>query len=376
MTVSLQNNLNELDSLLADLNSAKYRMKSDCRGPDHFPDNEEKERETSNDISLKNSTLQIASIVSKNPKRPPKLMHILKDGEKNRVHDLAKESRDTELFDIEVTDYGDYGDYTSKWENLGKGIWENNDYGSLSNYSTLKTNTQRDDYDYATLSKSPLPNVSEDELERETGAGPRGERSKFIPTDHGEVKSKYHYLGFGLWENTDPLSTTKQKKPSPPPVPPKAEPVWYNCTVAISTSLSSKELDDLYMNNFFENIPTRYLEIGDIFGNSNYVPNDLFNMFEKEDMSDMFKRAMYEKMSLTDGDKRKMYRCFLCENIIEHRVITAMARKYHPECFCCAYCRKEFKEKKFKTDPKDGTPYCFICFEKLLGHYGNAHRNQ
>jgi len=25
---------------------------------------------------------------------------------------------------------------------------------------------------------------------RETGAGPRGERSKIIPTDHGEVKLK------------------------------------------------------------------------------------------------------------------------------------------------------------------------------------------
>ena len=76
---------------------------------------------------------------------------------------------------IQVPDEGDYGDYTSKWEYLGKGrqkfaafvrtgskwpicsnqfkmadnlhvssgIWENQDYGSISNYSTLKTNTQR-----------------------------------------------------------------------------------------------------------------------------------------------------------------------------------------------------------------------------------------
>ena len=32
-----------------------------------------------------------------------------------------------------------------------------------------------------------------------------------------------------------------------------------------------------------------------------------------------------------------------------------------------------FKGKKFKSDPQDGTPYCYDCFEKLLGHYGDAH---
>ena len=56
---------------------------------------------------------------------------------------------------------------------------------------------------------------------RSTGAGPRGDRSKVIETDHGEVQSKYRYMGFGLWENTDPTAPKKQKKPSPPPPPPK-----------------------------------------------------------------------------------------------------------------------------------------------------------
>ena len=42
-----------------------------------------------------------------------------------------------------------------------------------------------------------------------------------IETDHGEVQSKYRYMGFGLWENTDPTAPKKQKKPSPPPPPPK-----------------------------------------------------------------------------------------------------------------------------------------------------------
>ena len=80
----------------------------------------------------------------------------------------------------------------------------------------------------------------------DAGEAPRGEKSKIIKTEHGELKSKYHYLGFGLWQNTNPIERPPPpKKPSPPPPPPKAEPVWYNCTVAVETHSSSKELDDL-----------------------------------------------------------------------------------------------------------------------------------
>ena len=37
------------------------------------------------------------------------------------------------------------------------------------------------------------------------------------------------------------------------------------------------------------------------------------------------------------------------------------------------FCRKPFKDRKYKTDPRENTPYCPACFEKLLGHFGNAH---
>jgi len=365
MSVNLQYNLNELDTLLADLNSAKYNVELDNRNStcDYYSDVEAINHQIEN-----RSTSELSSFVSRKPKRPPKLMHILKDGEKNKIHDLAKENRDFDSLDIEITDEGDYGDYISKWEYLGKGIWENQDYGSISNYSTLKT--QRGDYDYDTLTKSTLQNVSEDELEKATGAGPRGERSKFIPTDHGEVKSKYHYLGFGLWENTDPAANIKPKKTGPPPLPPKAEPVWYNCTVAVSSNLSSKELDDIDNEDFF------YLENRDIEiqqENQIQMLDEPFEQFFKEDMSDMFRRAMLEKMNLSDKDHRKKYICSVCNQYIQGKIVTAMARKYHPECFVCTYCQKVFKDKLFKTDPTDGNPYCITCFEKLLGHYGNAH---
>ena len=38
--------------------------------------------------------------------------------------------------------------------------------------------------------------VSEEELEKETGAGPRGDRSRYIETDTGTVQSKYRFIIF------------------------------------------------------------------------------------------------------------------------------------------------------------------------------------
>merc|ERR1719167_1849816 len=163
-----------------------------------------------------------------------------------------------------------------------------------SNYSTLRTN--HDDYDYSTDGGL----LSEEELEKETGAGPRGDRSKVIETDHGEVQSKYRYMGFGLWDNTDPTAPKKQKKPSPPPPPPKAEPVMYTCTVTVSKTCSSKELDDLVMKDNFNKMRKGEVEVADGVGDLGAGIGEPFEMFEKEDMSDMFKRAMLEKMQLVD----------------------------------------------------------------------------
>merc|ERR1719167_631043 len=170
-----------------------------------------------------------------------------------------------------------------------------------SNYSTLRTN--HDDYDYSTDGGL----LSEEELEKETGAGPRGDRSKVIETDHGEVQSKYRYMGFGLWENTDPTAPKKQKKPSPPPPPPKAEPVIYNCTVTVKSSVSTKELDDLVMKNMGSSLRNRSVEVAGGIGDLGLGIGEPFDMFEKEDMSDMFRRAMLEKMQLVGKEKSNIH---------------------------------------------------------------------
>merc|ERR1712183_887147 len=291
-------------------------------------------------------------------RRPPKLMHVLsKDG---RQHDLCKEAREDYSMDLDVELEMDY-DYS---------------YGgaaSLSNYSTLVTSDarEREDYDYGTLNRSEVP-VSEEELEKETGAGPRGDRSRFIETDSGVVQSKYRYMGFGLWENLDPAAPKKPKKKSPPPPPPKAEPIMYSCTVSVTKTISSKELDDLILVDSFNSMATREVEVADGIPDPGAGLPDPFEYFEKEDMSDMFKRAMLEKMQLVEEPPAK-YECFVCASLIRGRIITAMGNKFHPQCFVCTYCRKEFKDRKYKTDPRDFKPYCFDCFEKLLGHYGDAH---
>ena len=86
-------------------------------------------------------------------------------------------------------------------------------------------------------------------------------------------------------------------------------------------------------------------------------------------MSEMFRRAFLEKMNTDEPDK-PIYHCTVCQKLIQGRVITAMSQKFHPQCFVCTYCRKEFKDRTFKSDPVENKPYCKLCYEKLLGHFG------
>ena len=253
----------------------------------------------------------------------------------------------------------------SKWDYLGQGIWGAQDYSSQC--STLRT-----EFDSGAL--------SEEELERETGAGPRGEESRIIETEGGTVQSKvtvtnlntpqniithlpqYRYMGFGLWENLDPTKPKKPKKRPPPPPPPKAEPIMYNCTVAVSGTINSKELDDLNTTSWFSQLECRRDWVAG--GGADLLAGqpEPYQEFEKADMSDMFSRAMLEKMqlvgkflhiipckvisrviynALTD-DPPAQYSCYVCSLLIQGRIITAMGNKFHPACFVCTYCRKQF----------------------------------
>ena len=58
-----------------------------------------------------------------------------------------------------------------------------------------------DESDYARAAESIIP--SDNELENkklDSGETPRGDESMVIKTDYGNLKSKYRYLGFGMWE--------------------------------------------------------------------------------------------------------------------------------------------------------------------------------
>ena len=124
---------------------------------------------------------------------------------------------------------------------------------------------------------------------------------------------------------------------------------------------------------FIYRMPERNIEIGNAGAGIPGCLGMLEEPFEKEDMSEMFRRAFLEKMALGERPDRPQYTCYVCDKLIKGRVITALTKKFHPECFVCTYCRKEFKDRSFKTDPIDSQPYCKNCFEKLLGHFGNAH---
>ncbi|KAJ4941396.1 hypothetical protein JOQ06_011276, partial [Pogonophryne albipinna] len=61
--------------------------------------------------------------------------------------------------------------------------------------------------------------------------------------------------------------------------------------------------------------------------------------------------------------------CSGCQKPITGRCITAMAKKFHPEHFVCAFCLKQLNKGTFKE--QNDKPYCHGCFVKL---YLNAKR--
>ena len=58
---------------------------------------------------------------------------------------------------------------------------------------------------------------------------------------------------------------------------------------------------------------------------------DIYTQFEKEDMSEMFRRAFLEQMGNIDEPDRAMFDCHVCGDKCRGRAITAMARYAH--CF-------------------------------------------
>ncbi|MBN3306899.1 PAXI protein, partial [Amia calva] len=56
--------------------------------------------------------------------------------------------------------------------------------------------------------------------------------------------------------------------------------------------------------------------------------------------------------------------CSGCQKPITGRCITAMARKFHPEHFVCAFCLKQLNKGTFKE--QNDKPYCQSCFVKLF----------
>ena len=101
-------------------------------------------------------------------------------------------------------------------------------------------------------------------------------------------------------------------------------------------------------HHFSFRLSRRHFELGDA---CSVVParigRDLWEPFEKEDMSDMFRRALMEKMALTEAEARTKVKCCVCRKWIEGRIITAMeGKKFHPQCFVCQVTIIHFKKEK------------------------------
>ena len=56
--------------------------------------------------------------------------------------------------------------------------------------------------------------------------------------------------------------------------------------------------------------------------------------------------------------------CCRCSKPIKGRCVTAMFRKFHPECFVCSYCLERLNMGTFKV--QGDKPYCKQCFYRLF----------
>jgi len=94
---------------------------------------------------------------------------------------------------------------------------------------------------------------------------------------------------------------------------------------------------------------------------------------------DMMLEMMEEKMNkqtiarhvqsgpdpLVDYEIPKSPLCAMCRQPISGRCITAMFRKFHPECFVCSFCLKQLNRGTFKV--QEDKPYCHQCFDRVFG---------
>ncbi|XP_070557780.1 leupaxin-like [Ptychodera flava] len=70
----------------------------------------------------------------------------------------------------------------------------------------------------------------------------------------------------------------------------------------------------------------------------------------------------------------KMPTCSKCDEKISGTVITALTKKWHPECFECTTCKQNLRGKMFFKDAagkplceKHGAPKCKDCGEPVIG---------
>ncbi|VDD88805.1 unnamed protein product [Enterobius vermicularis] len=59
--------------------------------------------------------------------------------------------------------------------------------------------------------------------------------------------------------------------------------------------------------------------------------------------------------------KKRGSLCASCGEPISGRCVSAMGQKFHPEHFCCSYCRKQLNKGTFKE--VDHKPFCHKCYQ-------------
>ncbi|XP_070557782.1 PDZ and LIM domain protein 7-like [Ptychodera flava] len=79
-----------------------------------------------------------------------------------------------------------------------------------------------------------------------------------------------------------------------------------------------------------------------------------------------FKDAKENPLCEKDYEEHAAPKCKECKKPVIGEIVSALDKEWHPECFVCAFhkCKKQLKKEPFKA--KDNQPYCKEHYEKLF----------
>jgi len=300
-TTALTNNINELDVLLKDLSAARYS--GHVEQHETITESRSYSSYTGDRVAPNPPERSIKTSLTSSGK------FTLNNGDHH--HDVhAGERRDNRSLSSERGE--------SKWEYMGYGIWENKDSEDGSDSPPLVRRW------------SAEKSVQNNDIQQSQNSFNSTQRWTSVTTEETN----------GIHQDYNSKKVKEE--------------------VNNRASTSAQELDHLMMSLKSFKMDGGNVDLPVIGGVPNLEVGELHENMNKQVVRNEPK--MVTDHMITISNPRI---CAMCRQQITGRCITAMFRKFHPECFVCSFCLKQLNKGTFKE--QGDKPYCHQCFDRLFG---------